>query len=180
MSAASRLWTRWSSMAPGAQTLVDHLQQWGVLQSSCHSLFVCQLFVHWKWTKKANSIFYNHKNILLSSDQLLWPTCFLWSVRPRSDVNINLRTDGKGNIQDVCILKKKKMSQLTKYTPWTCLGDSEAAWLWWTGRWALPCCSGGWWVWTQCPRCCQHHSPAKQTVNSFRHAFWSYTFLKVE
>lgn len=40
------------SDALGGQALVDHLQQWRVLQSCCHSLFVCQLFVHCTYNNK--------------------------------------------------------------------------------------------------------------------------------
>lgn len=85
------------------------------------------------------------------------PTCFLGSVRPRGDVNIHLRADRKKKAQWWDVGWKTCV-----FIPWTCSADSGAAWLWWTGRWAWPCCSGGWWVWTQCPRCSRHHWPANQ------------------
>lgn len=84
-------------MASDAQTLVDHLQQRGVLQSSCHSLFVCQLFVHCRLTKETNDI--TVLQTFISYHIHFSPTCFLGSVRPRSDVNINLRADRKKKAQ---------------------------------------------------------------------------------
>lgn len=45
---------------------------------------------------------------------------------------------------------------------WTCPAGSEAAWLWLTDRWVLPCCSGGSWEWTRYPQCSLHHSPEQK------------------
>lgn len=40
--------------------------------------------------------------------------------------------------------------------PWTCLEGNVAASLWSTDRWVSPCCSGGWWAWTQHSQCSLH------------------------
>lgn len=154
-------------MASDAQTLVDHLQQRGVLQSSCHSLFVCQLFVHCRLTNGTNYIHHSPSNFDVLN--IFSPTCFLGSVRPRSDVNINLRADRKKKAQRWAV--GWKICHV--FIPWTCSVDSGAAWLWWTGRWAWPCCSGGWWVWTQCPRCSRHHWPANQALQ-FSQRTWKW------
>lgn len=109
-------------------------------------------------------------------DLMFFVTCFLWGVTPRSDVDIDLSRNRKTKfrqqnmniLHDVlhsvtnnqrrgcqrCIPQTNKHT--STYVPWTSQAGSEAAWLWLTGRWASPCCSGGLWVWTQHPQCSLH------------------------
>lgn len=162
-------------MASDAQTLVDHLQQRGVLQSSCHSLFVCQLFVHCRLPKETNYITvlqtfmssHIHFHLPASSEAcvpgVMWTSIWEQTKKKAQRWDVGWKTRGV-------------------FIPWTCWVDSGAAWLWWTGRWAWPCCSGGWWVWTRCPRCSRHHWPANQALK-FSQGTWKWgnrPFIYVE
>lgn len=70
------------SDVPGGQTLVHHLQQRRVLQSSCDSFFVCQLFVHCTDTRREiNYITHSQRT---SSRLWLDVFCYLLPLRRES------------------------------------------------------------------------------------------------
>ena len=70
------------SDVPGGQTLVHHLQQRRVLQSSCDSFFVCQLFVHCTDTRREiNYITHSQRT---SSRLWLDVFCYLLPLRHES------------------------------------------------------------------------------------------------
>lgn len=127
---------------------------------------------------------YTNKPIMSSVSVGYFFTCFLWGVSPWSDVDISLSGNIK---KQTAFKTKHQHTEISHYSIlcfshlliidqgswcyskcaslvhthihilWTCLVGNVAASLWWTDQWVLPCCSGGWWVWTQHSLCSLHH-----------------------